>query len=47
MVTHDPVAAGYADEVVFLADGQIVDRVARPTPEVVLDRMGALVEDAI
>ena len=47
MVTHDPLAAGYADEVVFLADGRIVDRVARPTPEVVLDRMGALVEETI
>ena len=47
MVTHDPLAAGYADEVVFLADGRIVDRVARPTPEVVLDRMGALAEETI
>jgi hypothetical protein len=32
---------------VFLADGRIVDRVARPTPEVVLDRMGALAEETI
>ena len=29
MVTHDPIAAGYADEVVFLADGRIVDRLDR------------------
>ena len=30
MVTHDPIAAGYADRVVFLADGAIVDELARP-----------------
>ena len=42
MVTHDPVAAGYADRVVFLADGQINDEVLEPTPAVVLDRMGRL-----
>ena len=30
MVTHDPVAACYADRVVFLADGEIVDRADRP-----------------
>ena len=39
MVTHDPVAASYADRVVFLADGQIVDEIADPTAESVLDRM--------
>ena len=38
MVTHDPVAASYADRVVFLADGRIVDEVVEPTPEAVLDR---------
>ena len=32
MVTHDPVAARYADRVVFLADGRIVDEMAQPTP---------------
>jgi putative ABC transport system ATP-binding protein len=32
MVTHDPVAAAHADEVVFLADGRIVDLMADPTP---------------
>ena len=42
MVTHDPVAASYADRVVFLADGKIVDEVHAPTPETVLDRMKAL-----
>ena len=39
MVTHDPVAAGYADRVLFLADGRIVDEMADPTAERVLDRM--------
>ena len=42
MVTHDPVAASYSDRVVFLADGRIVDEVAEPTPESVLDHMKAL-----
>ena len=39
MVTHDPVAASYADRVVFLADGRIVDEVNQPTADVVFDRM--------
>jgi putative ABC transport system ATP-binding protein len=39
MVTHDPVAAAYADRVVFLADGRIVDEVHSPTADSVLDRM--------
>jgi putative ABC transport system ATP-binding protein len=39
MVTHDPVAASYAQRVVFLADGQIVDQMTDPTAERVLDRM--------
>ncbi|MFC9619543.1 ABC transporter ATP-binding protein [Streptomyces sp. NPDC056930] len=38
MVTHDPVAAAHADEVVFLADGRLVDRMPDPTAERVLDR---------
>ena len=42
MVTHDPVAAGYADQVVFLADGRIVGSLDRPTPDRVLDAMRAL-----
>jgi putative ABC transport system ATP-binding protein len=39
MVTHDPSAAAFADRVVFLADGLIVDEMAYPTPDAVLDRM--------
>jgi putative ABC transport system ATP-binding protein len=42
MVTHDPAAASYADRVVFLADGSIVDELADPTPEAVLDTMKRL-----
>jgi putative ABC transport system ATP-binding protein len=38
MVTHDPVAAGYSDRAVFLADGQIVDEMQNPTAETVIDR---------
>ncbi|MET8326393.1 ABC transporter ATP-binding protein [Streptomyces sp. NPDC005181] len=41
MVTHDPVAASYADRVIFLADGAIVDQMMRPTADGVLDRMKA------
>ncbi|QOV40315.1 ABC transporter ATP-binding protein [Streptomyces ferrugineus] len=41
MVTHDPVAAAHADEVVFLADGRLVDRMQAPTADTVLDRMKA------
>ena len=33
MVTHDPIAAGYADRVVFLADGKIVDELLDPTAD--------------
>jgi putative ABC transport system ATP-binding protein len=39
IVTHDPRAASYADRVVFLADGQIVDEMRAPTADSVLDRM--------
>ena len=45
MVTHDPRGASYADRVVFLADGKVVDELADPTPDSVLERirtMGAL-----
>jgi putative ABC transport system ATP-binding protein len=42
MVTHDPRGASYADRVVFLADGAIVDEMADPTPETVLERIGQL-----
>jgi putative ABC transport system ATP-binding protein len=39
MVTHDPVAAAYADHVLFLADGKIVDHMDDPTADRVLDRI--------
>jgi putative ABC transport system ATP-binding protein len=44
MVTHDPVAASYADRVIFLADGVIAGGLGRPTPESVLDAMKSLGE---
>jgi putative ABC transport system ATP-binding protein len=44
MVTHDPIAAGYADRVVFLGDGQIVDEMQSPTAEAVIDRVKQLGE---
>jgi putative ABC transport system ATP-binding protein len=42
MVTHDPIAAGYSDRAVFLADGRIVDEIGGPTADSVLDRMKRL-----
>jgi putative ABC transport system ATP-binding protein len=39
MVTHDPVAACYADRVLFLTDGDIVDEMASPSADQVLDYM--------
>ena len=42
MVTHDPVAASYADRVLFLADGSVVDEMTDPTADRVLERMKAL-----
>jgi putative ABC transport system ATP-binding protein len=42
MVTHDPVAASYADRAVFLADGRIVDAIDEPTADSVFDRMRTL-----
>jgi len=42
MVTHDPLAAGHADHVVFLADGCIVDHMDAPTAGRVLERLKAL-----
>jgi putative ABC transport system ATP-binding protein len=42
MVTHDPIAAGYADRVVFLADGAIVDELFAPNADSVLDKMKSL-----
>ena len=45
MVTHDPAAAAYADRVVFLADGRVVDDVTAPTVETILSRMAGLDRD--
>jgi putative ABC transport system ATP-binding protein len=41
MVTHDPTAAAYSSRVVFLSDGLLVDEMAKPTAQAVLDRMKA------
>ena len=42
MVTHDPVAAAYADRIIFLADGHIVDEMTEPTADRVLDLMKSI-----
>ena len=42
MVTHDANAASYADRVIFLADGHVVDEMREPTAERVLDRLKSL-----
>jgi putative ABC transport system ATP-binding protein len=42
MVTHDANAASYADRVVFLADGRVVDEMRGPTTDTVLDRLKSL-----
>ena len=42
MVTHDPIADGYAQRIVFLVDGRIVDEMRDPTPDRVLDMMKTL-----
>src|SRR5690606_9684295 len=42
MVTHDPVAASFADVVVFLRDGKLVGRLESPTATQVIDRIKAL-----
>lgn len=39
MVTHDPNAAAYADRVIFLDDGKIVDEMKEPTAAKIYDRM--------
>lgn len=39
MVTHDPVAASFADRVVFLGDGRVVDELVEPTAEKILDHI--------
>jgi putative ABC transport system ATP-binding protein len=42
IVTHDPITAAYADEVVFLADGRLAGRQRAPTPDVVAERLAHL-----
>ncbi|MFL6109017.1 MAG: ABC transporter ATP-binding protein [Marmoricola sp.] len=42
MVTHDALAASHCDRVVFLADGAVVDELARPTREQILEHITAL-----
>ncbi|GGU11872.1 ABC transporter ATP-binding protein [Nocardioides albus] len=44
MVTHDPVAAAYADSVVFLVDGRAVGRMENPVAEAVAGQMAHLDE---
>ncbi|MEE8489516.1 MAG: ATP-binding cassette domain-containing protein, partial [Acidimicrobiia bacterium] len=44
MVTHDPVAASYADRIVFLDDGDIVDEMVDPTVDSILEHMKHLGE---
>jgi putative ABC transport system ATP-binding protein len=44
MVTHDPVAASYADRIVFLVDGRVVDEMLDPTAERAIDHMKQLGE---
>jgi putative ABC transport system ATP-binding protein len=39
MVTHDAIAASYADRVVFLADGRLAGQLVRPTPDAVLHHL--------
>jgi putative ABC transport system ATP-binding protein len=42
MVTHDPVAASYADRALFLVDGKVVEDMHQPTTDSVIDRMKTL-----
>jgi len=42
MVTHDAHAASYADRIVFLADGRVVDQMTEPTADRILDRLKSL-----
>jgi putative ABC transport system ATP-binding protein len=42
MVTHDATAASFADRIVFLADGLVVDEMREPTADRVLDRLKSL-----
>jgi len=42
MVTHDPMAAAYADRVIFLADGRVADTLGHTTPEIIAARVTQL-----
>ena len=42
MVTHDASAASFADRIVFLGDGKVVDEMLEPTTERILDRLKSL-----
>ncbi|MFI5982590.1 ABC transporter ATP-binding protein [Streptomyces sp. NPDC051555] len=42
MVTHDPVAASFADRVVILADGVLVDELVRPSAALIAEKLGGL-----
>lgn len=42
MVTHDANAAAYADRIVFLSDGKIVDEMTKPTAQSVLDKLKSM-----
>jgi putative ABC transport system ATP-binding protein len=46
MVTHDPIAASYSDRIIFLDDGDIVDELAEPTVDSILEQMKHLGEQA-
>ncbi|MFS8204798.1 ABC transporter ATP-binding protein [Streptomyces sp. CWNU-52B] len=47
MVTHDPVAASYADSVLFLADGRLVGEMRHPTADAVAERLAHLGDDVM
>ena len=47
MVTHDPMAAAYADSVLFLADGQLAGELRNPTPDAVAERLAHLGDLAV
>jgi putative ABC transport system ATP-binding protein len=44
MVTHDAIAASYADRVLFLSDGRVVDEMTEPTADRILDAMKGIGE---
>ncbi|KOG41730.1 ABC transporter ATP-binding protein [Streptomyces resistomycificus] len=47
MVTHDPVAASYADSVLFLADGRLAGRMDTPSADAVAERLAHLGDDTM